>query len=54
MSGHFTTLWKLWSTSTLNCGVLVLCQDSWHERLLGTSTKLGLKVFNTNLSGNIC
>jgi hypothetical protein len=25
-------------------GVLVLCQVGWRERLLGTSTKLGLKV----------
>jgi hypothetical protein len=39
MPGHFTTLWKL--------GVLVLRQDSWFERLLGISTKLGRKVLKT-------
>jgi hypothetical protein len=27
-----------------NPGVLALSQDSWRERLLGISTKLGLKV----------
>jgi hypothetical protein len=36
MPGHFTTLWELWSTS--------IPSGQWRERLLGTSTKLGLKV----------
>jgi hypothetical protein len=30
-----------------NRRVLVFCQDRWRERLLGTSTKLGLKVLRT-------
>jgi hypothetical protein len=38
MPGHFTT--------DGNRGVLVLRQDSWRMRLLGTSTKLGLNVLN--------
>jgi hypothetical protein len=33
-----------------NRGVLVLRQDSWRERLLGTCTKLGLKMLNANVS----
>jgi hypothetical protein len=37
-----------------NHGVLVLHQDSWREWLLGTSTKLGLKVLKIkNLRKNV-